>query len=366
MSPFPRPDYAPLEPYEPGRTPVEVDLSDNTNLWGPHPAARRLLENPPSDLFTRYPSPYAADLKAAVARRFGVGTENVTTGCGSDDLLDSAFRAATVPPGTLVHLEPTFSVVGAFARMNGLETRAVPWAQAAQDPASLVAGNPAVLYLCRPDNPTGLLLPRGWVHELLDLVGPAGPVVVLDEAYADFAGESFASQAPAFPRLLVVRTLSKLYGLAGLRVGYAVGAPELVREVEKSRGPYKVGRLAEAAAVLALKDEEGWGEEILALTVENRERLEDELRRRGLRPLPSRANFLLVPVAPRNARSLHNALKVRGVAVRPFPALPGVGEALRVTVGPWPLMERFLQALDEALGDDVTQEGREATGRRFP
>jgi histidinol-phosphate/aromatic aminotransferase/cobyric acid decarboxylase-like protein len=151
--------------------------------------------------------------------------------------------------------------------------------------------------------------------------------------------------------------------MAGLRVGIAIGVPALIAEVEKSRGPYKVNGIAETAAAAALDDTSGWAEEIITRTRENRERLRTALESRDLRPLPSQANFLLIPLeadgsmwpvngpAPvgETCRKVTSALRARGVAVRPFPDLPDLGDALRVSIGPWPLMARFLDALDDVL-----------------
>lgn len=349
MNRFPRGDYASLTPYDPGRSPIAVDLSDNTNLWGPNPAALEAVREASPHALTRYPSVYAPELKEAVAQKYGVPAECITTGCGSDDLLDSVFRASAFPPGRMTFPAPTFSMVDVFARMNGLEAKALPWARVEVDPARLLLEEPDLIYLCRPNNPTGTSLSREWILGLLALGGPDGPVVVLDEAYADFAEDSFIRDAPDTDRLIVMRTLSKLYGLAGLRVGFAVGPPGLVREAEKSRGPYKVSQVAVLAALAALADSSGWAEGILRETVENRERLATELRSRGLRPVPSRANFLLFSVEPASAAEVNRALRERGVAVRPFPGLPDMGDSLRVTIGPWTLMEKFLSALDQLL-----------------
>jgi histidinol-phosphate aminotransferase len=349
MNRFPRQDYAPLTPYDPGRTPVAVDLSDNTNLWGPNPAALEAVRNAPPEALTRYPSVYAAELKEAVARRYGVPSEAVTTGCGSDDILDSVFRAATFPPGLMTFPAPSFSMVEVFARMNGLEARALPWSKVEVDPGRLLLDEPDLIYLCLPNNPTGATLPREWLLGLLALGGTDGPLVVLDEAYGDYAEDTFVQEAPLTDRLLVLRTLSKLHGLAGLRVGFAVGPPLLVQETEKSRGPYKVSHLGALAALAALDDTTGWAEGIRSETLENRARLTQELRARGLSPLPSSANFVLLPVEPASAVEVNRALRERGVAARPFPNLPDMGDALRVTVGPWGLMETFLSALDELL-----------------
>ena len=348
---FPRPDYAPLELYAPDRRPVPVDLSDNTNLWGAHPAAMAAVRTAASEALTRYPDVYANRLRQAAAERFQVGPGNICTGCGSDDLLDSVFRAAAIHGGCVSYPVPTFSMIEYFARMNGRTVHPVRWSQALADPTWLLNEDPVLIYLCRPNNPTGGSAPLEWVRELLDVAGPEGPLVVLDEAYADFAepGESLVAEAPVRPRLLVVRTLSKAYGLAGLRVGLGIGSPEVVREVEKSRGPYKVSRVAEAAALAALADEEGWVSRVIAECIENRQRLVDALVERGLSPLPTAANFVMVSVGDGRALRVTAHLREQGVAVRPFPASEDLGDAVRITVGPWGMMERFLAALDAAL-----------------
>lgn len=346
MNPFPRPAYRAIHLYAPDRRPVEVDLSDNTNRWGAHPAALAALRACTDEMLTRYPATYADGLKAAIARRFRIEPAAVTTGCGSDDVLDSALRAFCEPGARVAYSAPTFSMVELFARMNALEPVPVADGARAVTAEAFLAVRPAIVYLCRPNNPTGEVLPRALVEELV--ADGDGPVVLLDEAYADFSGDSLLALAPASRRLVVIRTLSKAYGLAGLRVGFAAGAPDLVREIEKSRGPYKVSRAAEAAAVAALDANDGWVEGVVAQVRQNRERLARRLRAMGLEPLRSAANFLLVP-APAGAEALAAALRARGVAVRPFPALPGIGDAIRVTVAPWPLLERFLRALDEAL-----------------
>jgi histidinol-phosphate aminotransferase len=326
-----------------------VDLSDNTNLWGVHPASLEAIRTAPEEAVSRYPSVYGSELKDAVADRHGLSLDSVATGCGSDDLLDSVFRASAFPPGRMSFPAPSFSMVPVFAHMNGMEAFPVPWRKAEMDPGRLLLEDPDLVYVCRPNNPTGASLEREWLLTLLALGGPEGPLVVLDEAYADFADDSFILEAPFTDRLLVLRTFSKLYGLAGLRVGVAVGPPTLVQEMEKARGPYKLNRLGERAAVAALRGPSEWEDQIRQQTRENRRRLAEELTARGLRPLPSDANFLLVPVEPADVLEVNRALRDRGVTARPFPSVPGIGDALRVTVGPWELMERFLGALDELL-----------------
>jgi histidinol-phosphate/aromatic aminotransferase/cobyric acid decarboxylase-like protein len=198
--------------------------------------------------------------------------------------------------------------------------------------------------VCRPNNPTGTLYEGG---DLARLANDVRGVLAIDEAYADYAGTDAIQLAMNSDNVVVVRTMSKAFGLAGMRIGFAIGPAPLVREIEKSRGPYKVGGLAESAALAALRHDDAWVRRHVAEVVENRDRLAEMLRVTGLSPLPSSANFLLVPVpAPATAAAWGAGLRAQGVAIRAFEDLPGVGDAIRVSVGPWPLMERFVNALD--------------------
>jgi len=351
MSPFPRQDYRTLSRYNFDRTPVELDLSDNTNQWGAHPAALDVLRSANVDALARYPDLYADELRAAAAARVGVPEACIATGCGSDDVLDSAFRAAGGREHDFVAVAtPTFSMALALAQMNGMPARSIPWAQALDDPQRLLVDGPALVYVCRPNNPTGGLCPTAWVQQLLEASGEDGPLILLDEAYVDFGGDTFARRAAEHPRLLVSRTLSKAFGLAGLRIGYSVATPDTALEVEKSRGPYKVARVATEAGAAALRDHDGWVTRTVAECVENRARTETALADRGLAPVPSHGNFVLfrTPGSTANADAL--GIRSHGVAVRPFPGehLDG-SDALRVTVAPWPVMERFFAALDDYM-----------------
>jgi histidinol dehydrogenase len=340
-----RPSYRDITLYAPDRTPARVDLSDNTNLWGMPPAAERAVRDAARDSFTRYPALYASDLKSALASYLDVPPDAIVTGCGSDDVLDSAIRAFVEPGQGIACPDPSFQMIPTFARMNGLHAVPVPLTPTFDmDADAMLATRAPVIYLCSPNNPTGTVATRATVDRV---IREAPGVVIIDEAYAEFMGAGLAREAPLFDNVLVTRTLSKAFGLAGLRVGYAVGSPALVAEVEKSRGPYKISALAERAAVAALREDMPWVRAHVAEAIENRERFAQALVAHGLEPLSSRANFVLVPV--RDARTTSRRMRERGVAVRPFEALPLVGDALRVTMGPWPLLEAALQALDEAL-----------------
>ncbi|HSJ05601.1 MAG TPA: histidinol dehydrogenase [Longimicrobiales bacterium] len=341
--PAARTTYGALALYDPGRTPCDVDLSDNTNLFGPAPSVRRAVEAAGDTTLTRYPSVYATELKRALADLHGVAPENIATGCGSDDVIDSALRAFGETGDAVAFPDPTFGMVAAFGRMNGLEAAPVPLTTALElDAGAILATHARVTYVCRPNNPTGTLFRRDDVESVCR--GAAG-LVLVDEAYADFAEDDMVGYATASDRTVVLRTLSKAYGLAGLRVGYAVGPAALIREIEKSRGPYKVGGLAEAAALAVLRHDAGWISDRIDDVRSNRERLRKELRRRDMPALSSDANFVLLPV-PGSAARWDRALRSRGVGTRPFAGLSRVGDCLRVSIGPWPLLQRFLDALD--------------------
>lgn len=342
-------DAVPL--YDPKRAPVGLDLTDNTNLWGMPPAAERALRETPVSTITRYPSLYAAELKAALADYAGVSSDMIVTACGSDDVLDSAMRAFGEPGDRVVGPEPSFAMIPIFAQMNGLHYVGVTELAARSDGAmpqpdldAMLASRARITYLCSPNNPTGALMPAA---DIARVARDAAGVVFVDEAYTEFAGESAAALTRTHANVLVIRTMSKAFGLAGLRIGYAIGDPRLVTEVEKSRGPYKLSALAERVALAAVREDRAWIDAHVQKACEIREQLAQALRDMELNPLPSAANFVCVPMA--NVVAVGQALRARGVAARPFPGLPHIGDALRISVGPWPLMVQFLEALQGAL-----------------
>ena len=340
-----RASYRDISLYAPDRSPCAIDLSDNTNLFGVPPAALASLRAVSESVITRYPSLYAAGLKTALATYCEVDSSGIVTGCGSDDVLDSAIRAVSEPGDVIAFSEPSFAMVPIFARMNGLRPIGVPLLPTYDiDVDALLATEARIIYVCSPNNPTGTPATDTAIQRLLD---DAPGIIILDEAYGEFHDASHVTKAQAHGRLLVVRTLSKAFGLAGLRIGYAVGAAPLVAEVEKSRGPYKVSAAGEAAAVAALTNDLEWVRAHVREAVDNRERFSGELRKLGLDPLPSVANFVLVPVPA--ADMLGAAMRRAGVAVRPMPGLPVVGDALRISIGPWPMMIAALDALRGGL-----------------
>jgi histidinol-phosphate aminotransferase len=290
---------------------------------------------------TRYPSLYTDELRVRLASYVGVPPASIVTGCGSDQVLDCAMRAFAEPGDRVAHMDPSFVIIPTFARLSGLEPVGVPLTRTFDlDAERMLDTGARIMYLCSPNNPTGTLASRAAIERVIER---APGLVILDEAYAEFSGVSLAAEAATSGKLVVTRTLSKAFGLAGMRVGYGIATAELVRELTKARGPYTVTSASEATAVAALTHDLGWMRTHAAEAVANREKLIAALRARGLIALPSAANFVLVPT-PR-ALELALALRRRGIAVRAFSGLPVVGDAIRMTVGPWPLMERVLKAI---------------------
>ena len=337
----PRPEYAGLVAYRADRPHVEIDLGDSTNQWGIPPAALAAISGLSPRAYSEYPPVESVRLVEAAARFFGVAPENVITGCGSDNVLDAAIRALARPGDRLAHPAPTFAMVPVSARANGLVPVGVPVTPSGDvDAAAILATGAPIIYLCTPNNPSGVAHSRAAVERV---VAEAPGVVIIDEAYAEFADECFTPLAAQHPHVLVTRTMSKAFGMAGLRVGFGIGSPPLVSEVVKARGPYKVNAVAEAAATAALVSDQAWVAERAAAARAARTRFESALRSIGLAPITSQANFVCVPV--HDARAVAAQLHARGIAVRPFAALPGIGDALRIGLAPWPTLERVVAAL---------------------
>ncbi len=345
--------------YAPDDTSCAVDLSDNTNLWGAPPAAMRAVREAQTGSLSRYPTLYGDPLRSLLLGYVGLGAEegiDVVTGCGSDDVLDSTMRAFGVAGDRIAFCAPTFTMIPYLARLNELTAVAIPFTASLDvDAERLVDANAKITYLCTPNNPTGTAASRAAIEYVVER---ATGIVIIDEAYAEFAPDVFVDMVVQNSRVLVARTFSKAFGLAGLRVGYGVCTNDVARLVKRARGPYKVTSVAEGAVRAALSESPDgveWVRTHAALAQANRARLIASLEALGLPVFPSAANFVLMPT--RRAAELSHALIERGVLVRAFTGLPrdlallaeSEGAALRIGVGPWEMMRTMLDALGEVL-----------------
>ena len=328
-------------------TGIDLDLRDNVNLWGAPPNALRAVQSAGAESLFTYPAVSAASLTELIASRLGVRDDEVVAGCGSDDLLDVCFRAVAAPGERLAHAEPSFSMVPRFARLNGLEPVGVPLLpDGAADVDGLLATGARIIYLCSPNNPTGTITPES---EVKRLIANAPGIVVVDEAYGEFSSaRDWRAESPAMERVLVLRTFSKAWGLAGLRVGYGVGSRTLIDAVIRSRGPYKVSALAELAATTALREDEAWMLSAAAEARENRARLDAAVQgRAGVRAWASQGNFVFWQLEGRKAQgaapdsaTIAARFAAHGIGVRGFSGLADIGEALRIGMAPWSMLRR--------------------------
>jgi len=341
----PRAAYRGLRAYDVDPTPCEVALADNTSPFGAPPSALRVMADAVGNRLANYPSTYSRALREGIAQYVGVAPDEVMVGCGSDEIMGCAFRALGEPGDRVAYMDPTFVMARVFAATNSLQPVPIPLtARFDADGEALVGAKASITYLCTPNNPTGLPIARATLDHVLS---HASGLVFIDEAYAEFAGSNLAADAPAHGSSLVFRTFSKAFGLAGMRIGFAVGARPLIGELEKARGPFTVTALGEQAALAAVTEDLGWVRDGVARVIGARERFTAGLRASGFAPLASAANFVLLPVD--DARSAHTALRERGILVRQFVGLPGIGDALRISIADWPVMERVLGAINELL-----------------
>ena len=325
-----------------------VRISSNENPYGPSPAAFDAMRRA-FDAAWRYPDEAADELAGDLAKLHGVTPDHILLGAGSSEILKLCAAAFTGPGKAAVTADPTFEALARYAQVGGAEVVKVPLTgDYRHDLAKMLPAGTGLVYVCNPNNPTASLTPAAEVRAFLALV-PAGTAVLVDEAYAHYVEdkewESVLPQVSSHPRLIVARTFSKIYGMAGLRCGYAVAQPETIALLRPHQAFDSLSIMALAAAHGSLAD---------SAHIDNSRRLNREtkafvvsrLETMGYRPIPSAANFLMVDLR-RDVGGVIGALRERGVEVgRRFPAMPTF---LRVTIGTRPQMERFLSALGPVL-----------------
>ncbi len=331
-----------------------VKLGSNENPLGPSPAAARALRDSAAEAH-RYPGVEADDLRIAIATRLGVGVDNVAIGNGSCDILNAALRATAEPGDRVVISRPYFMVYELGARWCGAEidwVEPVAYAYDLDAMARAVTDRTRAIFVTNPNNPTGLIVTRDALSRFLGAV-PPDVLVILDEAYREFVDH------PGFPdgveevlagrNLLVTRTFSKIYGLAGLRVGYGIGSERLIAAIRGQQPPFHTGRQALVAA-LAAYDDDAFVDESRRVNAAGRVQLHRGLEQLGLEVLPSHANHVLV-VGLDDAGEIDRGLVERGVIVRDTGPSFGLPGCLRVTVGTARENDAFLTALGEVLAE---------------
>ena len=302
-----RPEVGSTEGYAPGEQPPAdsrlIKLNTNEN---PYPPSPRVAEAVGAELsrLRLYPPPLADDLRSAAAKAYDFPPERVLPGNGSDELLTIIVRACVSPGETVAYPVPTYSLYPVLARLQGAKLEEIPFPEDFSLPAELFGTRARLVFVANPNSPSGTFVRSAELRRLAEAVEG---LVVIDEAYADFADENALSVARELENVVVLRSLSKSFSLAGMRVGLAFGSAELIAQLMKVKDSYNLDRLAIAAGASALKD--------MPWMLANRERvlrtrnaLVEGLEKLGFRVLPSKANFVFATVPSPPAKDLHAAL----------------------------------------------------------
>ena len=344
-----------LTPYVPGEQPKLanlIKLNTNENPYGPSPRVLAAIREEVDDSLRLYPDPNAELLKTAIARHHAIEPRNVFVGNGSDEILAHVFL------GLLKHAKPilfpdiTYSFYPVYCGLYQVAYETVPLAAdfsiRVADYIRPVGGIGGIIFP-NPNAPTGRLLTLAEIEQLL--AANTASVVVIDEAYVDFGGESAIPLTRRYPNLLVVQTLSKSRSLAGLRVGFAVGDTTLIEALERvknSFNSYPLDRLAIVGGVAAIEDN-AYFQQTCAAVIRSRQWLVDKLTTLGFNVLPSAANFIFVRHPQHDAEKSALALRQRGIVVRHF-KLPRIEQFLRITIGTDEQCAALVSALQEITG----------------
>jgi len=340
-----------LTPYVPGEQPrlsKLVKLNTNEHPYLPAPGVMQAIASVDGDALRRYPDPESVELREAFARRNNLQAEQVFLGNGSDEVLAHIFQALFKHPLPLLFPDITYSFYPVWCELYQVSCRTVPLqADFTVDPEDYRGDNGGII-IPNPNAPTGIVMGLDSIRVLLEQNPDS--VVVIDEAYIDFGGDSAVALIPDFDNLLVVQTMSKSWALAGLRVGVAMGNAELIeglQRVKNSFNSYPLDVLAQRAALAALADEP-YFDSSCRRVVDSRERLSAAMIGLGFEVLPSAANFIMARYPGRSAAELFQQLRSRGIIVRYFDR-PRIDQYLRISIGTDEQCDELLSALTELV-----------------
>lgn len=341
-----------LKPYVPGEQPKMqrlVKLNTNENPYGPSPKVLEVIRQQVDDSLRLYPDPESEQLRGVIGDYCGVSPEQVFVGNGSDEVLAHIFQALLKQDRPILFPDITYSFYPVYCGLYGVDSQTVPLTDTFEiNPEDYLAPNGGVIFP-NPNAPTGRFLSLGDVERIV--AGNPDSVVVVDEAYVDFGGDSAISLVDRYPNLLVTQTLSKARSLAGLRVGLAIGHRDLVEalnRVKNSFNSYPLDRLAQAGAVAAFEDQV-WFDDTRRQVMAERERVTAAMAEMGFDVLPSAANFIFCQHKTAAGEDLAARLRGRGIIVRHFNK-PRIDNFLRITIGTAGQNDELLRALSELTG----------------
>jgi histidinol-phosphate aminotransferase len=340
------------EAYTPGFQPKAADvvkLNTNENPYPPSPRVMKALARVKPEQLRRYPDPLGNAFRAAAAQLHGVQPENIMCCNGGDDLLSLAIRAFCDEKRPLAYPVPTYSLYPVLARLQNCRAIEIPFGEKFDLPAQLAMAGAALTIVCNPNAPTGSFVA---VDEMASLAGRLSGVLLVDEAYVDFAEQNCASLVKDFDNVIVLRSLSKGYSLAGLRFGYAIAQKDLIDGLIKVKDSYNVDALAIALATTAIKDQVYFRRHVEKIKKQRRV-LSEQLRSLGFDVPESHSNFVFAQVrakdvSPLPAARIHEQLARRKIFVRYWNA-PGIQDKLRISVGTKEQNTKLVAALKEIL-----------------
>src|SRR5438128_147770 len=343
MESFLRANVRAMAGYTPGEQPrddVFIKLNTNENPYPPSPrvfeAVRAVLTG---DRLRKYPDPTGTEFRRSAGRILGVDPDSILIGNGSDDLLTIATRAFVPEAGLVVSPTPSYVLYRSLAEIQGARFQTVPYLDDWQFPDPWPIGQASLTFIANPNSPSGTMVALPALRRLVDAL--AGPLI-LDEAYVDFADRHGLELAQT-GKVIVTRSLSKSYSLAGIRFGYAVADPALVRELIKVKDSYNCDVLSLAAAAAALEQQE-YLRSTRAKILATRARLTEALRALGFAVCPSQANFVWCRRPDRTVKPIYEELKKRLILVR-YMVYEGYGDGLRISVGSDAEIDQLLLAL---------------------
>ena len=339
-------------PYVPGEQPKDgeyIKLNTNENAYPPSPKVKKALDNLDVCRLKLYPDPESTILRETMAEILSLNKENIFVGNGSDEVLAIAFQTFFMEKDNILMPDISYSFYPVYRDMYNVKAKIVPLKDNFTiDINDYIVPNNGII-IANPNAPTSISLSRDEIEVIVK--NNTNSVVIIDEAYVDFGGETVVSLINKYNNLLVIRTLSKSYSLAGLRVGFAIGNKELIKgmnKIKNSFNSYPIDFIAQTLAVEAIKDVE-YFDKTRNMIIDTKERIRKELENIGFTVLDSKTNFLFIMHKNKKAEDIYNDLRKNKVLVRFFNK-PKINNWLRVTIGTDEQMDRFIKIIKEIVG----------------
>jgi len=335
--------------YEPGFQPKNTDavkLNTNENPYPPSPKAIEAIRNVTPDKLRRYPLSTADTFRHAAAEILGFEAENIICTNGGDELLNMAIRACCDENRPLAYPTPSYTLYPVLAQIANAPAIEIPFDKEFNLPAKLAKSGAALTIVCNPNAPSGTFTPK---EELSQLAEELKGLLLIDEAYADFAEDNCLELAKKFENVIILRSMSKGYSLAGLRFGFGIANEKIIKGLEKVKYSYNADAISIAAATAALQDRQYFKNNVQKIKIE-RKFLTEKLTELGFEVIPSQSNFLFAKPSKIRAIDVYEKLKNRNIFVR-YWAYPDINDKLRITVGTGEQNEKLIVALKEILSE---------------